>query len=65
MNINDSLKEEARVDVNLIMRGEVHIGNHNKLRTYALFKSEIKMEDYLRYVKDSRHRKMLTFEIQD
>ena len=31
-----------------------------KLRIYALFKSEIKIEDYLRHVKDCRHRKVLT-----
>ncbi len=39
--------KEARVDVNL---RDVYIGKHNKFRTYALFKSEIKMEDYLRYM---------------
>jgi hypothetical protein len=55
--VSDSFKKEFRVDVNL---REVHLGNNNKLRIYALFKSEIKMEDYLRYVKDSRHRKILT-----
>ena len=36
------------------------MGNHNKMRMYALFKMDLKMEAYLRHVKDVRHRKLLT-----
>ena len=45
------------VDVNV---RELHMGNHNKMRMYALFKMDLKMEAYLRHVKDVRHRKLLT-----
>ena len=38
----------------------LYMGNHNKLRMYALFKMDLRMEAYLRHLKDVRHRKLLT-----
>ena len=46
INLTDTLLD---VDVR-----EVHVGNHNKLRSYVLFKSEVRMEAYLKHVVDVR-----------
>ena len=55
--VGDNVEKEGGVDVHV---RELHIGNHNKLRVYSLFKRDLRMEAYLWHVKDVRHRKLLT-----